>query len=232
MLKSLKEQVFKANLDLPKLGLVVYTWGNVSGIDREKGLMVIKPSGVDYDDMKADDMVVVDLDGNKVEGKLRPSSDTATHIELYKAFPEIGGIVHTHSIFATVFAQARKAVPAFGTTHADYFYGPVPCTRELKSEEVSENYERNTGLVIAETFKNLDYEAIPAVLVANHGPFSWGKDADEAVYKAKVLEVVSEMALRTMQLDPGAPAAPSYIFDKHYSRKHGKNSYYGQEKSK
>jgi L-ribulose-5-phosphate 4-epimerase len=232
MLEELKAKVLKANLALPKLSLVIYTWGNVSGIDREKGLVVIKPSGVEYDELKPDDMVVVDLNGFKVEGKLNPSSDTLTHIELYKAFPTIGGIVHTHSKFATVFAQARKGIPAFGTTHADYFHGAVPCTRELTELEVNGDYEKNTGLVIAETFKKLDYKAVPAVLAANHGPFAWGKDPDEAVYNAKVLEQVSEMALYTLQLDARTDPAPQYILDKHYERKHGKNSYYGQEKSK
>ncbi len=231
MLEALKEKVFRANLDLPRLGLVIYTWGNVSGIDRESGLMVIKPSGVDYDVMKPEDMVVIDPDGKKVEGRLNPSSDTATHLELYRAFPEIGGIVHTHSRFATVFAQARRSIPAFGTTHADYFHGPVPCTRELTEDEVNGQYEKNTGLVIVERFKGIDYAAIPGVLAANHGPFAWGRDPDQAVYNAKVLEEVAEMALFTLQLDPDAAEAPKYILDRHYNRKHGKNSYYGQEKS-
>ncbi len=231
MLEALKEKVFRANMDLPKLGLVIYTWGNVSGIDRESGLVVIKPSGVEYDSMRPEDMVVVDLDGKKVEGGLRPSSDTATHIELYKAFPAVGGIVHTHSKFATAFAQARRSVPAFGTTHADYFHGPVPCTRELTEEEINGEYEKNTGLVIVERFGDIDYEAVPGVLAANHGPFAWGKDPEQAVYNARVLEQIAEMALYTLQLDPGAAGAPKYILDKHYNRKHGKNSYYGQEKS-
>ncbi len=230
MLEELKERVLRANLELPKLGLVIYTWGNVSGIDREMGLIVIKPSGVKYDELKAEDMVVVDLNGAKVEGRLKPSSDTLTHIELYKAFPSIGGIVHTHSKYATAFAQARKSVWPLGTTHADYFYGAVPCTRELTAEETAQDYEKNTGLVIAETFKSLDYNAVPAALAANHGPFTWGKSPEEAVFNAKVLEQVSEMALYTLSLDKSAKDAPRYILDKHYLRKHGENSYYGQEK--
>lgn len=230
MLEELKERVFRANLELPKLGLVIYTWGNVSGIDSRSGLIVIKPSGVRYEELRAEDMVVVDANGKKVEGKLNPSSDTLTHIELYKAFPTIGGIVHTHSKYATAFAQARKSVWPLGTTHADYFYGAVPCTRELTAEETAQDYEKNTGLVIAETFKYLDYTAIPAALAANHGPFAWGKDPEEAVYNAKVLEQVSEMALYTISIDKGVKDAPRYILDKHYFRKHGENSYYGQEK--
>lgn len=230
MLEALKERVLKANLELPKLGLIIYTWGNVSGIDRETGLVVIKPSGVDYENLKAEDMVVVDLNGATVEGRFKPSSDTLTHLELYKAFPTIGGIVHTHSKYAAAFAQARKAVPPLGTTHADYFYGEIPCTRELTEDETVHNYEKNTGLVIAETFKKYDYAAVPAVLVANHGPFAWGKDPAEAVHNAHVFEQVAEMSIYTLMLNPCAKNAPQYVLDKHYFRKHGKNSYYGQEK--
>jgi len=227
MLETLKQQVFNANLDLPKYGLVVFTWGNVSGIDREKGLIVIKPSGVSYEKMTVDDMVVVDLEGNVVEGKLKPSSDTPTHIELYKAFPQIGGVVHTHSSWATTWAQAGKSIPALGTTHADYFYGDIPCTRVLSESEVKESYEKNTGSVIIETFEKLDYNAIPAVLANNHGPFTWGKDADEAVHNSVVLEEVAKMAHRTVSLNSTISPINQYILDKHYFRKHGKDAYYG-----
>ena len=228
MLKHLKQQVLKANLDLVKHGLVLFTWGNVSGIDREKGLIVIKPSGVDYDGMTADDMVVVDLDGNVVDGSLKPSSDTPTHIELYKAFPEIGGIVHTHSTYATSFAQAGRAVPAYGTTHADYFHGDVPCARALTQEEIDTAYEQNTGFVIIETLRDKEVMATPGILVKNHGPFAWGKNPDEAVYHAAVLEQVAKMAVLTEAINPDAPRADQYLLDKHYLRKHGKNAYYGQ----
>ena len=227
MLEDLKKQVFDANLALVQQELVVYTWGNVSAIDREKNLVVIKPSGVSYDDMQVSDMVVVDLDGNIVEGNLKPSSDTATHLILYKAFKGIGGVVHTHSSWATSWAQAGKSIPALGTTHADYFYGPIPCTRKLTEEEVKKAYEVETGNVIVETFKNLDPLAIPGVIVNNHGPFAWGKDADNAVHNAKVLEEVSKMAFRSLQLNPNAEI-DQFLLDKHYLRKHGKDAYYGQ----
>ena len=231
MLEELKEQVCAANLQLPRRGLVCYTWGNVSGIDREKGLFVIKPSGVEYDDLTPDKMVVMDLDGRKIEGSLNPSSDTKTHLELYRAFPAVGGIVHTHSTHAAAFAQARRDLPAFGTTHADYFYGTVPCTRELTPQEVAEDYEKNTGKVIAETFarRGLDPMHIPGVLCANHGPFTWGRDAAQAVYHAAVLEEVAKMALLTLTLDPAVLPAPQHILDKHFTRKHGAGAYYGQK---
>ena len=228
MLKDLKKSVFEANLSLVKHGLVIFTWGNVSGIDRGQGLVVIKPSGVSYDDMTAEDMVVADLDGKVVEGKLRPSSDTPTHLVLYKAFPDIGGIVHTHSSWATVWAQAGKPIPALGTTHADYFYGSVPCTRKLTQQEIESAYEVETGNVIAETFTNLDPDAIPGVLVNSHAPFSWGKTPSDAVHNAKVLEEVAQMAFHTLQINQSA-AIDKFLFDKHYRRKHGKNAYYGQK---
>ena len=233
MLEQLKREVLEANLLLPKHGLVTFTWGNVSGIDREKGLFVIKPSGVEYDELKPDDMVVVDLEGNKVEGDLNPSSDTNTHLVLYNAFPEIGGIVHTHSPHAVAWAQAGRAIPAYGTTHADYFYGAIPCARHLTQEELEEDYEKNTGNVIAETFRaqKLDPMAIPAVICHSHGPFTWGRDAAQAVYHAVVLEEVAKMAILTRLADPGAEPAPKRILDKHYLRKHGPNAYYGQTKS-
>lgn len=227
MLEALKEVVLKANLNLVKHGLVLFTWGNVSGIDREKGLLVIKPSGVSYDVMKAEDMVVVDLNGKVIGGNLKPSSDTLTHIELYKAFPEIGGIVHTHSTYAVAWAQALKAIPAMGTTHADHFYGEIPCTRELTKEEVDRGYEKETGTVIIETFKNIDPLHVPGVLVGNHGPFAWGANAEKAVYNAVVLEEVARMALFTVQLGNDNPIR-QYLLDKHFNRKHGKNAYYGQ----
>ena len=228
MLERLKEEVLKANLLLPQFGLVTFTWGNVSGIDREKGLVVIKPSGVEYNTMTADDMVVTDLDGNVVEGKYKPSSDTPTHVELYKAFPNIGGIVHTHSRWATSFAQAHRDIPALGTTHGDYFYGDIPCTRLMTPQEISGEYEKETGKVIIETFKDKDPDAIPAVLVASHGPFSWGKTPYEAVHNAVVLEEVSFMALQAITLNPEIRRMQSKLLDKHYLRKHGKNAYYGQ----
>ncbi len=227
MLNELKHSVFEANLDLVKHGLVIFTWGNVSGIDRERGLVVIKPSGVSYDAMKVTDMVVVDLDGRVVEGTLRPSSDTATHLILYKAFPKTGGIVHTHSSWATAWAQAGKAIPALGTTHADYFYGPVPCTRKLTEQEIATAYEEETGKVIVETFAGLDPVAVPGVLVTNHAPFAWGKDPHEAVHNAKVLEEVAQMAYHTLHINPSA-SIDQYLLDKHYFRKHGKDAYYGQ----
>lgn len=230
MLKELKQAVLEANLALPRHGLVTFTWGNVSGISREDGLVVIKPSGVPYEDLTVDDMVVVDLDGRVVEGHLRPSSDTPTHIELYKAFGEIGGIVHTHSPSATVWAQARRPIPALGTTHADYFYGDVPVTRPLTKDEIERAYELETGKVIVETFRErgIDPVAMPAVLVANHAPFTWGRDPAEAVYHAVVLEVVARMALDTLLLTGGEAQMDSFLLDKHYNRKHGKNAYYGQ----
>jgi L-ribulose-5-phosphate 4-epimerase len=231
-LRELKERVFKQNLELVKQNLVVLTWGNVSAIDRESGLVVIKPSGVDYSSMTAEDMVVVDLDGNRIEGRLNPSSDTPTHIELYKAFPNIGGVVHTHSINATSFAQAGKSITAFGTTHADCFYGDVPCARALTKEEIENDYEKNTGKVIIETFKDLDYEAIPAVLIKNHGPFTWGKSPEKAVENAVTLEAVAQMAIKTCVINPDSQRVDQYLLDKHYFRKHGKNAYYGQGENK
>lgn len=228
MLEELKERVFKCNLDLVKHGLVVLTWGNVSGIDREKGLVVIKPSGVSYETMKASDMVVVDLNGNVVEGTLKPSSDTPTHLELYKAFADIGGVVHTHSINATSYAQSGKDIISYGTTHADCFYGDVPCARALSKEEIESEYEKNTGKVIIETFKGKDPNAIPAVLVKNHGPFAWGKTPEKAVEAAVTLEAVAEMAIKTKIINPTANRVDEYLLDKHYMRKHGKGAYYGQ----
>ena len=232
MLKKLKHAVYEANMELPHRGLVMYTWGNVSGIDRERGLVVIKPSGVSYDELTPDDLVVLDLDGKVVDGKLNPSSDTKTHLELYKAFPEIGGIVHTHSPYAVGWAQAGRDIPAYGTTHADYFYGPVPCCRSLTEQEVEEDYERNTGLVIVETFRQreLDPVHVPGAICRNHGPFTWGKDAAQAVYHAVVLEEVAKMAVYTTQIAPDAQPAPQYVLDKHFLRKHGPNAYYGQKK--
>lgn len=230
MLDILKMQVCEANLELVRRGVVIYTWGNVSGVDREKGLIVIKPSGVDYDGMKPEDMVVVDLKtGKTAEGKYKPSSDTPTHLELYRAFPEIGGITHTHSINAVAFAQAGIDIFALGTTHADYFYGAIPCTRELSQKEVEEAYEANTGKIIVETLENRDIDpmAVPGVVVKNHGPFSWGKDAADSVYHAVVMDVVAEMNLKTLMLNPNASMA-QYVLDKHYMRKHGPNAYYGQ----
>jgi L-ribulose-5-phosphate 4-epimerase len=228
MLSELKEQVYQANLDLVKHGLVLFTWGNVSAIDSNRELIVIKPSGVSYDSMKPSDMVVIDIGGKKVEGSLKPSSDTPTHIELYSAFNNIGGIVHTHSTFATSWAQAGKSVPALGTTHADHFYGDIPCTRKLTDEEIKTDYELNTGKVIIETFENIDPEAIPGVLVNDHGPFSWGSDAVKAVYNAVVLEEIARMALYTKQIGFADPV-DQVLLDKHYLRKHGKNAYYGQK---
>lgn len=231
MLEELKKKVCEANLELVRRGVVIYTWGNVSGIDREKELVVIKPSGVDYDGMKPEDMVVVDLmTGEVIEGHYKPSSDTPTHLELYRSFPAIGGITHTHSINAVAFAQAGINILALGTTHADYFYGDIPCTRELSKSEVEEAYELNTGKVIVECIKerNIDPMAVPGVVVKNHGPFSWGKDAASSVYHAVVMEVVSEMDLKTLMLNPNAEMQ-QYILDKHYLRKHGPNAYYGQK---
>ena len=230
MLEELKEKVFHANLELVKHGLVIFTWGNVSAIDRESGLVVIKPSGVSYDDMKAEDMVVVDLDGKVVEGRLKPSSDTPTHVILYKAFPEIGGIVHTHSSYATSWAQAGRDIPCYGTTHADYIYGEVPCLRCLTKEEIDQSYEQNTGLLIVNEFRKMkkDVLAVPAVLCKNHGPFTWGKDGMEAVHNAVVLEECAKMAMRAELINPQVKPAPQELQDKHYYRKHGANAYYGQ----
>ena len=233
MLKKLKEQVLAANLLLPKHGLVTFTWGNVSAIDREKGLVVIKPSGVEYDEMTADDMVVVDLaTGERVEGKLKPSSDTPTHLVLYRAFPGLGGIVHTHSRWATTMAQLGRGIPALGTTHADYFYGEIPCTRKMTPAEIAGEYERETGNVIVETFQGKNPEDIPAVLVHSHGPFAWGKDAHEAVHNAVVLEEVAKMAYRAETINQRIQPAPQELQDKHYYRKHGANAYYGQNGGK
>ena len=230
MLEQLKKEVFEANMLLPKYGLVTFTWGNVSAIDRESGLFVIKPSGVPYETMTADDMVVMDLDGNRVEGKYKPSSDTPTHLILYKRFPNIGGVVHTHSAYATSWAQSGRSIPCYGTTHADYFYGAIPCVRCLNKDEIEADYETNTGILIADSFEaeNLDYEAVPGVLCKNHGPFTWGKDAHEAVHNAVVLEEVAKMAYRTEVINSEVLPAPSELQDKHYFRKHGKNAYYGQ----
>ncbi len=228
MLEQLKEKVFKANLDLVKYGLVIFTWGNVSAIDRESGLVVIKPSGVEYDNMKASDMVVIDLEGNIVEGSLKPSSDTPTHLELYKNNKDIGGIVHTHSTFATGVAQSGRNIVAYGTTHADYFYGDIPCTRSLTNAEVENDYEANTGKVINETFDGKDIMAVPGCIIKNHGPFAWGKDADTAVHNAKVLEEVAHMFIITETANRDADRIDQYLLDKHYNRKHGKNAYYGQ----
>ncbi|WP_336790480.1 L-ribulose-5-phosphate 4-epimerase [Paenibacillus sp. MMO-177] len=230
MLERLKQEVLEANLDLPKYGLVTFTWGNVSGIDRESGLVVIKPSGVPYDKLKLEDLVVVDLEGNKVEGDLRPSSDTPTHLVLYKAFPHIGGIVHTHSPWATSWAQAGRGIPALGTTHADYFYGEIPVTRAMTRAEIESAYELETGNVIVETFKDKDPMMIPSVLVNSHAPFNWGKDPHEAVHNAVVLEEVAKMALHAYNLNPDVKPMDQSLLDKHFLRKHGANAYYGQTK--
>ena len=232
MLEDLKKQVYEANMELPRRGLVTYTWGNVSGIDREHGLMVIKPSGVEYDELRPEDLVVLDLEGNRVEGGLNPSSDTKTHLALYRAFPQLGGIVHTHSAHAVAWAQAGEDIPCFGTTHADYFYGPIPCARALTPQEVEEDYEGNTGRVIVETFRErgLNPVYVPAVVCRSHGPFTWGKDAAQAVYHAVVLEEVAKLALFTRQVNPAAAPAPQHVLDKHFLRKHGPNAYYGQGK--
>ena len=229
MLEQLKEIVCRANLELPRYGLVTFTWGNVSGVDRELGLMVIKPSGVEYDNMTPEDMVVVSLTtGEKVEGKWKPSSDTATHVALYNAFPELGGIVHTHSRWATSFAQAGRGIPAYGTTHGDYFYGEIPCTRKMTPQEIAGEYEKETGNVIIETFRGRSAGDIPAVLVNSHGPFAWGKDPHNAVHNAVVLEELAFMAFHTQALNPGCGPMQQELLDKHYLRKHGKNAYYGQ----
>lgn len=229
MLEELKEQVCRANLLLPEHGLVTFTWGNVSGIDRKSGLVVIKPSGVSYDAMQASDMVVVELEtGAVVEGRLKPSSDTPTHLELFKAFPNIGGIVHTHSRWATTFAQAGRSLMALGTTHGDYFYGEIPCTRKMTAAEIAGEYEKDTGTVIIETFRDKDPDAIPAVLVHSHGPFAWGVDAMNAVHNAVVLEEVAFMNFHALMLEPKLPPMQQELLDKHYLRKHGANAYYGQ----
>lgn len=224
---ELKQKVWQANMELKSYGLVIFTWGNVSGIDRSKGLVVIKPSGVDYDRLSVSDMVVVDLEGKVVEGNMRPSSDTRTHLELYKAFPEIGGVVHTHSTYATAWAQARLDIPVSGTTHADYFFGAIPCTRELTEEEIRADYEKSTGSVIAERFESLHPTHTPGVLVSNHGPFTWGKDPEEAVYHSVVLEQIAQMTFVSHMLNPKDEMAEMLI-SKHFERKHGKNAYYGQ----
>ena len=231
MLEELKKEVYEANMLLPKYGLVTFTWGNVSGIDREKGLFVIKPSGVDYDVMKPEDMVVMDMEGNRVEGHYKPSSDTPTHLELYKAFPEIGGIIHTHSSYATSWAQAGRSIPCYGTTHADYMYGDIPCMRCLNKEEIEEAYEANTGRLIVNYFKESGRNPmdVPACLCKNHGPFAWGKDPHEAVHNAVVLEEVAKMAYRAEVIEPRIQPAPQELQDKHYYRKHGANAYYGQD---
>ena len=228
MLEQLKQHVFQANLDLVKHGLVIFTWGNVSAIDREKGLVVIKPSGVSYEKMKADDMVVVNLEGEIVEGSFKPSSDTPTHLVLYRKFKNIGGVVHTHSEWATSWAQAGKGIPAIGTTHADYFYGEIPCTRKMTSAEIKGEYEFETGNVIVERFAGLNPDQIPGVLVNNHGPFSWGKNAGDAVHNAVVMEEVAKMTFRSLHLNPETSMDKS-LLDKHFLRKHGKDAYYGQK---
>lgn len=228
MLEELKREVYEANMELRRKGMVIYTWGNVSGIDREKQLVVIKPSGVDYDSMKPDDMVVVDMGGNIVEGAYKPSSDTATHLFLYKSYPAIGGVVHTHSTWAVTFAQAGMAIPAFGTTHADYFFGDIPCTRELTEQEIEEAYELNTGKVIVETIGEADPMAIPGILVKNHGPFAWGKTPAGSVHNTVVMDKVAELAYKTMTLNPEASRVSQFLLNKHYYRKHGTNAYYGQ----
>lgn len=230
MLDDLKQKVLEANLLLPKYGLVVFTWGNVSGIDREYGLVVIKPSGVDYDIMKAEDMVVTDLDGNVVEGKLKPSSDLATHLEFYKHFKDIGGVVHTHSINAVAWAQAGKDIPALGTTHGDYFYGQIPCTRLMTKEEIKDNYELNTGKVVVEEFekRHVDPNQMPGVLVHSHGPFTWGKDPFDAVHNSVVLDTLAKMALKTITINGDVDSMQRELLDKHFLRKHGPGAYYGQ----
>lgn len=231
MLEALKQTVFEANLLLPRHGLVTFTWGNVSGVDREQGLMVIKPSGVEYDDLRPEDMVVVDLEtGERVEGRLNPSSDTDTHLVLYRAFPHIGGVVHTHSRWATIYAQAGRSIPALGTTHGDYFYGEIPCTRKMTPDEIRGRYELETGNVIVETFRDKAPDDIPAVLVHSHGPFCWGKDPLNAVHNAVVLEEIAFMAWHNQMMDPAVPVMQQELLDKHYLRKHGANAYYGQGK--
>lgn len=229
MLEELKQKVYEANMALPKYNLVTFTWGNVSAIDREKGLFVIKPSGVDYDKLLPSDMVVMDLNGNKIDGGYNPSSDTPTHMELYKAYPEIGGIVHTHSPWATSWAQAGRGIPCYGTTHADYFYGEIPCARSLTPEEINSAYEKYTGLVIIETVSAKNVMSVPGILCNNHGPFTWGTDAANAVHNAVVLEEIAKMSYRTETLNPAIKPAPQVLQDKHYLRKHGAGAYYGQK---
>ena len=231
MLEQLKKEVYEANMLLPRYGLITFTWGNVSGIDRESGLFVIKPSGVEYDRLSPDDMVVVDLEGNKVEGHYNPSSDTPTHVVLYNRFPKVGGIVHTHSSWVTSWAQAGRDIPCYGTTHADYIYGEIPCVRNLTAEEIKEAYEENTGILIADEFekRKKDCHAVPAALCKNHGVFTWGKDAHEAVHNAVVVEEVAKMAFITESVNPKVQRADKFMMDKHYLRKHGKNAYYGQK---
>lgn len=230
MLDDLKEAVLRANLMLPKLGLVAFTWGNVSGIERSSGLMAIKPSGVSYEVLRASDIVIVDINtGKAVEGSLNPSSDTPTHIELYRAFKDIGGIVHTHSRWATSFAQAGRSIAAMGTTQADYFYGAIPCTRSLEEHETKTAYEKNTGEAIVETFKNIDPNAVPGVLVKNHGPFVWGTSPENAVHNAAVMEECAFMNFHALMLEPNAECVPQHVLDKHYYRKHGESAYYGQK---
>lgn len=228
MLEKLKQEVFEANMELQKRGMVLYTWGNVSGIDREQGLAVIKPSGVEYDCMKPEDMVVIDMEGRVVEGNYRPSSDTPTHLVLYKAFKELGGVVHTHSDWAVAFAQAGMGIPALGTTHADYFFGDIPCTRDLSQEEISHSYEENTGHVIVETIGRSNPMEVPGILVKSHGPFAWGDTPAQSVYHAVVLDKVAEMAYKTMSLNPEVKRVGQFLLDKHYYRKHGADAYYGQ----
>ena len=232
MLEELKKEVYEANILLPKYGLVTFTWGNVSAIDRKSGYFIIKPSGVSYDGMTKEDMVVMDLEGNKIEGKWNPSSDTKTHIEIYKKFKDVGGIVHTHSPYATSWAQAGRSIPCYGTTHADYFYGEIPCLRCLTKEEIEEAYETNTGRLIVSEFERMQKDplAVPSALCQYHGVFSWGKDAEEAVHNAVVTEEVAKMAYRTEAINPHVEAAPKALQDKHYFRKHGANAYYGQTK--
>lgn len=229
MLEELKEEVLEANLELQVKNLVIYTWGNASGIDRDKGLVVIKPSGVSYEELTDEMMVVLDLQGKVVEGRLKPSSDTPTHLCLYRNFPEIGGVVHTHSSWATSWAQARQGIPCYGTTHADYFYGEVPCTRPLKETEIENDYELNTGQVIVECFKKFNYLHVPGVLVPSHGPFTWGKNAAEAVHNSVVLEEVAKTAYTARQLNASLNSIPQKLLDKHFLRKHGANAYYGQK---
>lgn len=229
MLNDLKQMVLEANLELPKRGLVTYTWGNVSAIDRERNLVVIKPSGVPYSELRPEHMVVLDIDGRIIEGELKPSSDTPTHLVLYRNFIDIGGIVHTHSRWATTWAQSGKGIPAFGTTHADYFYGEIPCTRKMTSDEINGNYEEQTGNVIVQTFKDKKHSHRPSVLVNCHGPFSWGKDAMEAVHNAAVLEEVAAMAYHSLLLTPGLKQVDQELLDRHFLRKHGPDAYYGQK---
>ncbi|MBN2063586.1 MAG: L-ribulose-5-phosphate 4-epimerase [Sedimentisphaerales bacterium] len=230
MLKKLREKVCQANLELPRRGLVIYSWGNVSGIDRESGIVVIKPSGISYSELTPDKLVLLDLNGTIIEGELNPSSDTPTHLELYRSFPEVGGVCHTHSLNATVWSQACRSIPCLGTTHADYFYGAIPVTAVMTREQVEVDYELNTGKVIVDAFAGKDPMQMPAVLVAGHGPFTWGADALKSVESAVVLEQVAEMALKAAVINPALPMLPQYMLDKHYLRKHGKNAYYGQKK--